>query len=695
MIALIYTKNIINNNLKTKTKRAAALLLMLLMLAPLAAWAQHRDCNGPITITADAPYTQDFESPDGTAYNVQGLLPDCWDGYKMTVFSIFPHNTIGSYSHSGAQSLSFRISYALLPIFSNPINELQISFWMIKDGPYSDQLQLGYITADDNGKCNTFTEIASYDCNVDSMVQRISYLPNVPDTAYRLAFKYFSFDICYIDDLEVALAPNCYPVGNLSVGEVSSTSAYLSWELFDNNQTAWNVQVATDEAFTNIVADEETDYHEKYLVEGLNDNTQYYVRVKPTCSTDFWSTAIDFTTECGPIEVTADAPYTQGFESPGGTNYDESGPLPSCWDGYSTQNLDPHNMIGNGYYSTQSLSLLDDNGYAIFPEFSNPINELQINFWMSTSGVGHGQLQLGYLTAEDDGTCNTFTSIETYDNSPFWVQRTTYLLNVPATAQRLAFKWNAMGLVFMCNIDDVKVSICTLDCFPVGALSVDNFSSNSAHLSWDLIDYSQEAWNVQLATNATFTNILVDEETDSYANFPLEGLSIGIYYYLRVKPTCSDDLWNVLEFALPCALITVTVDAPYTQGFESPESTATNEEVLPPCWEAYCTGIGYDPHNSRNQIHNSTQSLAFYNVNFAYALLPEFSNPLNQLQVSFWMKTNNNYGTLHLGYLTAEDDGTCNSFTSIATYNNNYGNLIQQSTVLDNVPAEAERLVFR
>ena len=86
--------------------------------------------------------------------------------------------------------------------------------------------------------------------------------------------------------------------------------------------------------------------------------------------------------------------------------------------------------------------------------------------------------------------------------------------------------------------------------------------------------------------------------------------------------------------------------------------------------------------------------MAFYNNDFAYAILPEFSNPLSDLQVSFWMKADYG-GTLQLGYLTAEDDGTCNSFTSIVTYNNNYGNLIQQSTVLENVPAEAERLVFR
>ena len=136
MIALIEKKNIVEN----KTKRAAALLLMLLMLAllaPLAAWAQNPDCNEPITITTDAPYTQDFESPQGTAWNEAGPLPDCWEGYSNG--GVVPHNTTRFY-HSGAQSLSlckstwFDDSYAILPEFSNPLHQLQISFYVSKEG---------------------------------------------------------------------------------------------------------------------------------------------------------------------------------------------------------------------------------------------------------------------------------------------------------------------------------------------------------------------------------------------------------------------------------------------------------------------------------------------------------------------------------------------------------------------------------
>ena len=175
MIALIQTKNIMNNNLKNKTKRAAALLLLLGFLLPLAALAQSRDCNGPIAITDDAPYTQGFED---------GVLPDCWDVYATEGFTA--PDVYYDYSHSGSYSLRFEqgTNYAVLPEFNIPLNLLQIRFWIFGRG----DLQLGYITAEDDGTCNTFTAIADYTATID-WVQYTNYLLNVPTTAHRLAFK--------------------------------------------------------------------------------------------------------------------------------------------------------------------------------------------------------------------------------------------------------------------------------------------------------------------------------------------------------------------------------------------------------------------------------------------------------------------------------------------------------------------------
>ncbi|MBR6929396.1 MAG: hypothetical protein IKH61_04100 [Bacteroidales bacterium] len=527
-----------NHSRAPRVAKTLLLALLLALLAPRAARAQQRDCNGPIAVTPNAPYTQGFED---------GVIPDCWDVYPTT--GSFAPSVNNDSQHSGSYSLRFReIGYAVLPEFSNPLDELQISFWIRRKG----QLQLGYITAEDDGTCNTFTAIADYTAS-GSWVQYTNYLLNVPATAHRLAFKVIS-NINYtlfVDDVEVSVIPLgfCSPVGNLGLGRVASNSAYLSWEVYDAEQTAWDVQVATDANFTENVANLEADSHENYLVEGLDPDTYYYVRVKPSCSDDLWSSTIQFwiMPPCnGPITVTADAPYTEGFENPEGTNYNVLGRLPACWESFTTGSVGPHNTTAgsaNVHGGSQSLSFKSesrtDTYYAILPEFSNPFNELQISFWLKYSW---GLLQLGYITAEDEGNCNTFTAIADFGAASTWTQHTAYLLNMPEAAHRLAFKFSES--VMSCYVDDVEVSICTLDCYPVGNLSVEGLSSTSAYLSWALIDNSQTAWNVQLATDAAFTDTVAEYVADTHENFLIDGLSRSTTYYVRVKPVCDDDKWS-------------------------------------------------------------------------------------------------------------------------------------------------------
>jgi hypothetical protein len=197
----------------------------------------------------------------------------------------------------------------------------------------------------------------------------------------------------------------------------------------------------------------------------------------------------------GPITVTADAPYTEGFENPEGTNYNVLGRLPACWESFTTGSVGPHNTTAgsaNVHGGSQSLSFNSESGtdtyYAILPEFSNPLNQLQISFWMRTGYVSGqsnyaGQLQLGYITAEDDNY-SSFTVIANYNNHNFssLVQRSTVLENVPATAQRLVFKWTATYMI--CDIDDVTVSINPAFFSPYDIAAV-NITNHTADITWE------------------------------------------------------------------------------------------------------------------------------------------------------------------------------------------------------------------
>ncbi|MBQ4367443.1 MAG: fibronectin type III domain-containing protein, partial [Muribaculaceae bacterium] len=614
---------------------------------------------GPIAITADSPYTQGFESPEGTAYDAQGPLPDCWDGPG----DFAPHNTVFANSHGGSQSLSFYhpqtyvigyVRYALLPEFSNPLYQLQVSFCLSAEkqklGYAFGSIALGYITAEDDGTCNTFTAIETYEYALSSWEQRTTMLWLVPTAAQRLVFKAEGSNIIfYVDDLEVSvLSIDCYPVSNLGVDNVTTTSASLDWELLDDSQTEWNVQVATNADFTENLTHYVADIHENFALGNLSPSTRYYVRVRPSCNESLWSSTLDFLTLCGPITITADAPYFEDFQS-----YVASA-LPDCWEAYTTGATAPSvvSVAGSKYLR------FTDNSFAILPEFSNPLSELQISFYMKNLS---GQLQVGYITAEDDDTCNTFTAIATYDLASSWVQRITYMFDVPATAQRLVFKCdNVHGY---CSIDNVEVAVVPLGfCYPVKALSLGEVFYSAAYLSWELVDESQTEWDVQVATNEDFTENVTNLVANSHENYLIDGLTGGTTYHVRVKPACSEDHWSDLKSFTTLCGYDITLETPYTEGFESPQGVGTInyglDGPLPSCWEAHTTSEtnALDPYiyNDPNipVYHEGSQCLIFDYKDNSYAILPEFSNALNELQISFWMKIQTNSGSINIDQLS-------------------------------------------
>ena len=254
----------------------------------------------PIAIT-NSPYFEDFESPAGTLWTRAGPIADCWKGYARYSGHKAPHNSIGNYYapnyvHSGVQSLSFYNmgeNYALFPEFSNPIYDLQVSFWMKTDGDSSTgsgQLQLGYITVEDDGTCNTFTEIATYSNNTDSMVQCSTTLENVSAEAHRLAFKWSATSnfLCFVDDVEVSINLTLKPT-DLTCTEVTNTSATLTWT---SNAESWQIMLNDDE--TNLIMADTN----PFTLTGLVPETLYTAKVRSYWDSDNqseWSDPVSFT----------------------------------------------------------------------------------------------------------------------------------------------------------------------------------------------------------------------------------------------------------------------------------------------------------------------------------------------------------------------------------------------------------------
>jgi hypothetical protein len=173
------------------------------------------------------------------------------------------------------------------------------------------------------------------------------------------------------------------PLG-LATTEVGQNAATLIW--FAGAASAWTVeygyagftlgtgtQVSVNEATTTLT--------------GLNAYSTYDVYVKADCGLGYesnWSSKLTFNTECGPITITAQHPWTEGFESYTGS---DNLAFDNCW---ATPEMSNYNspFIYRNYATTahtgkNTAELKGDNGEVstlVFPAFTNPLADLQFSY---------------------------------------------------------------------------------------------------------------------------------------------------------------------------------------------------------------------------------------------------------------------------------------------------------------------------
>ena len=103
----------------------------------------------------------------------------------------------------------------------------------------------------------------------------------------------------YLDNVEIlVLDPNCGGVKNVSVSDISVSSATIHWAYVRGNSNA-QVQVATDGSFVNILDSATLVNADSYALKGLQRASTYYVRVRQICDDDQfsdWTAVLSFST---------------------------------------------------------------------------------------------------------------------------------------------------------------------------------------------------------------------------------------------------------------------------------------------------------------------------------------------------------------------------------------------------------------
>ena len=588
MIALIKTKNIMNNNkLKTKTKRAFALLLMLALLAPAAAWAQN---FGGGSGTETAPYLiATTDDMDALASQVNGGNSFSGTYFKMTAdldYTGKGYSIIGNYDNRFCGSFNGD-GHTISNVSLSGNGDTKGVFGAIGSGGIVMNLTLDQSSI---SGISGIGGIAGYieNATISNCINRGSITtPNFL---------------------------NCQSIGGI-VGYATNSSIIDC----QNQGEVRRHDNAVCSATGGIVGRAENNCN----ISGCQ-NSAYILGTENTGGIAGQANGGTIISHCKSTEI------IQGESRGGGiVGYANGAIVSHC---YNLARVTAYSgpaggIVGRAEASSVSncLSLGRAQGYS--------------NYSYASGGI------VGWNYGDGNSYTNNYYRGNTYgicDNS------TTMPIDVPGQAM--------MGYAVVSGLGGITVGL-----------------EGNVGLAYEGTLYAGNGERLPISINGP----------EGYD--PSEG-----YNASAGTLTPNGDTWTLLMpqedvtiTPTSCFPITITADVPYFENFENYALSA-----LPYCWEAYTTGA------TAPSVFSQYGSKYLRFTDNSFAILPEFSNPINQLQISFWMKTDNNNCTLQLGYLTAEDDGTCSSFTTIVTYSNNNGNQIQQSTVLENVPAEAYRLAF-
>lgn len=637
--------------------KKARLFLMLLMatMLPLAMQAQQA-----------LPYSYGFEDNDLTA-----------DGWTLSAC----HSSTGittSSKMNGDYGFSFHWSttppqYLISPELTGTTSGVDVSFYYKKGGSFTETFMVGYSTTDASSSSFTWGEeiTASSDWTL--------YNDFFPAGTKYIAIAYTANDqyYLYLDDFTFAAPATCAKPTAVTVADITTTSATISWT--DNNSTtpaSWTIDVNGTE-ITGITAN-------PYTIPGLTPGTSYSVRVKANCSDEdasAYSNEITFSTLC---EAVTAFPWTNDMES-----YETDDFIAPCYvnehisgSGTSIFKVATNSSIGN---ATQMLQLPDmSNGTQtklVLPAMQLPTGtpyQFVIDIYRNASGTSYtsegvrvfastdgeieGATELGFLyrnCAQTDG------NVVTAEDATGWY---TYEFTIPFTGDCYIILRGESQYGSSTYMDNLMVREAP-SCLKPTVVNVDNITNTTAEISWtENNTTTPQGWII----------LLNDEEVEADSNpFTLNTLTSNTAYTVQVKALCSDtdesEYSAEISFRTLCDVVTIDEENIYTEDFEEYEASS-----FPDCWtrDVAYTSYPYVIANSSytTYSHNGTKAMHMYfygSANSNVISTPSFTNDINTLQVSFFARYSSTNPILEVGVMDQTTFEPVDTIVLTSTYPTN------------------------
>ena len=458
------------------------------------------------------PFFENFDTWSSTAADP---LPACWDKhtnystnypYASTSYNHTPSGSKGMYMYSTNATWS----YMVLPLFAPPVDSLQLDFWLYKTNTsYTHRLIVGVMT--DPTDKNTFVPVDTVAPAVLSTWEEFT----VPLNRYTGSGHYIAimspdgeYSYPYLDDLTVEYVPDCMPVYDIAVSNITQTTADLIWT-DSTSATSWTVEYGPS-GFTTGTGTTLIVYDTTLTLTGLTTNTPYTVYVSPDCPAGIAGMAhFDFRTACGPIDS---LPWSDNLDFyPVGTSSTSSAFIPcyhhlnngTSYGGYpyvgsSSYNHTPGGAHGLYWYNTTTTGTYGDYQCVVLPELDSTINisTVQVTFWARASSATYTPVfQVGVMTDPTDITTFQSVDVVTVSSGTTWSLYEVPLTLYTGSGHYAAIMGERATATWYAYVDDFTLEY-TPSCIPPHNVFASNATTTSLTVDWVDITPAME-WQVE------------------------------------------------------------------------------------------------------------------------------------------------------------------------------------------------------
>jgi hypothetical protein len=626
------------------------------------------------------PFTENF---DGSTWvtGAPGIIDQCWSRDQSATVPRWQVNTGGTSSlstgpaqaNSGSNYLYLETSggtlgstsYLTLPTFDlTGLTTPLISFYYHMFGATMGDLEV-QVSLDTGTTWTTVLtktgqdQIADTDPFKEELVDLTIY--KSAHTLIRFAGirgSSFTSDMA-IDDIRIEEAPPCPKPTALSAGNITSSSADISWL---SSGTTFVVEYGSV-GFTQGTGILDTVTANTATLTGLAGNTAYDVYVLNDCSASgnglsVWAGPVTFKTLCN-AQLT---PLFEGFEgADAGSSVNMT--LPDCWDmyeagpstayGYATSSI-TQIRTGNRAYYTYCEGSANDTFLLISPEIAGMDTAYKrIEMWIraaSTSTFYENKVVVGTVSGPSNpGSFNPIDTLDIGSNTTYQYYQVYF---DPANGYNQSDKFIAIMTAgagstspTLVTYDDITISNIP-DCTPSSNVSFSGITNNNATVAWtpgDGVSFEVE-YGPQGFTQGT--GLPIYSTADS--SYTMTGLASNTCYDVYVRDSCSTGGLSPWFGPFTFCTLCDAQATPVVENFDNTTTGNTTDPSMPDCWFYYETpghpGWGYTYTSTFNQANSAPNQFYLYNSSSIIDTLMIISPAIQNMSagdklVKFWAKS--------------------------------------------------------